>query len=80
MRSYLVSLTGLTALQIVELSNTVFSIFTVVLQLVIFGFTISKLWYDVKYHKFKTLEKTQKETEKQHPFIFNLLKLFKNGK
>ena len=80
MRSYFISILGLTAMQYVELSNQAFSVFTILLQLVIFGFTVAKLWYDVKYHKFKSIDKTKLQAEKEHPFLFNLLKLFKNDK
>lgn len=77
MKSYFTSITGMTAMQYVEMTNNTFSVFTVILQLIIFGFTAYKLWYDIKYHKFKSLEKTEKETEKKHKFIFNIFKLIK---
>jgi len=74
------------SLGVIEIGNLIdrvngcITLFIFLLQGVIAVLTIMRLYKDVKFHKYKNLEKTEKETAKRYPFIFALFEYFKKKK
>lgn len=55
--------------------------FTIILfQIVIAVLTVYKLYKDLKYHKYKSIEKTQNDVEKKNPIYFYILNFLKSFK
>lgn len=74
------------SLGIIEVGNLIdkvngfITFFIFLLQGIIAFLTIAKLYKDVKFHKYKSLEKTEKQTAKKYPFLFALVEYFKKKK
>jgi len=80
MKSYILSISSISAMQIVEMSTNTFTIFTVILQLIIFLITVRKLYLDIKHNKYKSLESEENKVKKEYPFLTALKELFNKTK
>lgn len=49
-------------------------------QFIIGFLTVYRLWYDIKYHKYKSIEKSTISVKKKHPFLFALTEFLKTKK
>ena len=64
--------------ELIKFTEQVNALVIFILQIIVGFLTIVKLWSDIRAKRFKSLEKTEKSVEKKKPFLFNILKIFKN--
>lgn len=63
-----------------ENSTHLIELFVFVIQLIIAGLTVFKLYTDIKANKKMTISQTEKQVKKEHPFLFGIFQIFKNLK
>jgi large-conductance mechanosensitive channel len=77
---------GFLSIGIIELGNlftnfsNLLTCIIIVFQIAIAILTVIKLWKDIKLHKFKTLNQTEKEIKKKYQFLNNLTEILKKLK
>jgi len=60
--------------EILRTSQTILDAFVLLLQILIGVLTILKIYSDIKKNVFKSVEKSEKDTEKKHLFLSSLIK------
>jgi hypothetical protein len=63
-----------------ETSANLISLVVFLIQIVIAGLTIIKLYTDIKANKKMTVTQAENKVKKEYPFLFGIFQIFKNLK